>query len=1414
MDGKTMTASLTSREGEASTEPQSLIRDLVRVIVIVSWAFTMTSVCTADDSQMFDALSSDYGSQITPLLKTYCLDCHSAEAKEGEFDLERFANFGDVRHDPAAWQKVAHMFDTGEMPPEDSPQLSEEEHEALTSWVKQYLDAEALANAGDPGPVVLRRLNNAEYTYTIQDLTGLPLEPTREFPTDGAAGEGFTNTGAALSMSPALVSKYLDAAKLIADHAMLLPDGIRFSEGTTRRDRENEYLAEIREIYFRYTGRLGDASVLNHWNVSDPTQVTDEDGRVNLASYLSVLLAHRDRLLEDVTLTDEYALQEGLSPKYLRTLAEMLVSGNSSSVLLDDMRQKWRSATADDAAALAASIGQWQQSLWKFNTVGHFALIRPWQEAVTPLQQEQFISQELPEASSDGTIRLTLVTGAAGDGHASDHVIWRQPRIEREGRPPLLLRDVNGASIVLERLRNESLAAMSRYLSAAHEARTVEKVDADALAEKHNVDAAMLQQWLNYLGIATAGEAQLTELMTHRIQNIGGYAQVNGWGIDGSGDLSLSSNASDDELKIPGDARPHQIVVHPRPDRWVAAGWKSPIAGQVRVKAHVQHAHNACGNGVNWSIELRQGAQRRVLRSGSLDRGGMEDTELISPLRLNAGDVVSLIISARDNNHACDLTEIDLTLTEASGDKGAWSLSGDVADDILTGNPHADRLGNENVWHFYSDHEDGSTPTTAVPPDSLLAQWLDASDTEQASELAEQIASLITQPPAADISMSNAELRLQLTSLNGALFGHLDPAELAKRATDEDVAASPYGVDVERFITTDGEPTADLPVQAPSALEVVLPAEWVAEGTFVTNVTLAPDAEGTASIQAQVMGESPSDIDAVQPGVPVIVRVGSEAERKWTEAFNEFRELFPLAMCYPRIVPVDEVVTLTLLHREDERLCELMLSDDEIAKLDRLWEELHFVSRDKLRIETGFEQLLEFASQDDVPARFEPLREPIEKQAAEFQEELRAAEPHHMRAVLDFASQAWRRPLSGGERSEITQLYDQLREQELSHDEAIHLLFVRVLTSPAFLYKLETPAAGSEPAPVDDWELATRLSYFLWSSLPDDELRQLAESGQLNTDDTLLAQTRRMLNDARIRRLAIEFGCQWLYIREFDEFDEKNEQLYPEFVELRSDMYEESIRVFEDLFRNDRSILSLIDGDHTFLNERLAQHYGIKGVDGDRWRRVSGMRSHGRGSILTQATNLSRQSGASRTSPILRGNWISETLLGERLPRPPANVPLLPESEANNDGLTFRQLTEKHSSDPACMKCHKRIDPMGFTLEEFDAIGRSREQDTNGLPIDTNTTLMDGTPLAGVEGLREYLITVRRDTIVRQFCKKLLGYALGRSVQLSDEPLLTEMMTRLEQQDFRFTAALETIVLSEQFREIRGRDTVTANTTE
>ncbi len=403
--------------------------------------------------------------------------------------------------------------------------------------------------------------------------------------------------------------------------------------------------------------------------------------------------------------------------------------------------------------------------------------------------------------------------------------------------------------------------------------------------------------------------------------------------------------------------------------------------------------------------------------------------------------------------------------------------------------------------------------------------------------------------------------------------------------------------------------------------------------------------------------------------------------------------------------------------------------------------------------------------------------------------------------MLEFADRAWRRPLTEGEQQALRDLYQSLRESEIAHEQAIRLILARVLTSPAFLYKLEQPVAGKEAGPVTDLELATRLSYFLWSSTPDNELRQVAQVGKLTDPAELIVQTRRMRQNPRTRRLALQFACQWLHVREFNQNDDKNEKLYPAFSALRGDMHEETVRFFADMIQNDGSILDMLTADHTFLSAPLAKHYGIDGVGGDGWQRVDGVRGRGRGGVLGMATVLASQSGASRTSPILRGNWVYETLLGERLPRPPANVPQLPETVPSD--LTARQLIERHSSDAACAKCHTRIDPYGFALEQYDAIGRLRPE-----PADTKTTLPGGEEIEGIDGLRTYLATARRDDFVRHFCRKLLGYALGREIQLSDELLLQEMQTKLVANAFRFSVAVETIVASRQFREIRGADMV------
>ena len=289
-----------------------------------------------------------------------------------------------------------------------------------------------------------------------------------------------------------------------------------------------------------------------------------------------------------------------------------------------------------------------------------------------------------------------------------------------------------------------------------------------------------------------------------------------------------------------------------------------------------------------------------------------------------------------------------------------------------------------------------------------------------------------------------------------------------------------------------------------------------------------------------------------------------------------------------------------------------------------------------------------------------------------------------------------------------------------------------------------------------------------------------------------------MLADPRARRFAIEFGCQWLHLRDFDRNDDKNETLYPEFALLRESMYEEVVRFITDLIQNNGSVLDLINANHTFLNGALASHYGVESITGSRWRRVDGVNQFSRGGLLGMASVLALQSGASRTSPILRGNWVSETLLGERLPRPPLDVPVLPEIVPT--GLTAREMIERHSSAPACAQCHERIDPYGFALEQFDAIGRRRPTDVN-----TSTRLLDGRSIEGFEGLKNYLSLDRRDAFIEQFCRKLLGYALGRSVQLSDRPLLESMSERLSKNDYRFHSVVEMIATSSQFRQIRGR---------
>jgi hypothetical protein len=1377
-----------------SARPQAFVALCILVSVSAS-----TTRAVADDETEMRALANAYAFEIRPSFVRYCQKCHSEDRTEADVDLGAFVSLADIRKQPKIWQKVDHMLDTRQMPPKKARQPSDAERTRLSRWVRKYLTAEARASAGDPGPVVLRRLSNAEYTYTVRDLTGVDsLDPTREFPIDGAAGEGFTNTGSALVMSPSLVTKYLDAAKKIARHAVLFPDGIRFSSAATRRDWTDKQLSGLREFYAEYSGSGGGASVVRQGITLD----VNRGGRLDLEKFLAATLVEREALQSGTKTTEQVARECGLNAKYLGTLWRAMTA-KTSSTLLESVRVRWKDAKPGDAKALASEIDSWQKALWKFNSIGHIGKQggpKSWMEAVTPITTRQEFRIKLPEPGGGEDVVIYLAASSVtdgkkgGDGKVGDYVVWKSPRLEGGGQPVLPLRDLAGLQQRLAERRQEVLSKTTKYLAACAEADT--EPDVEALASKHGLNVELLEVWLEYLDLGDPRPVKVTGHFTAKMLKGGNYDFIQGWGTRAT--PSVSANSSDQQVRIPGIARPRSVVAHPSPTLFSAMGWHSPLDAVVRVEARVADAHPECGNGVEWVVQHRSGKKVGKLWQGDFAVRGSAQMPPTT-ISVRRGDLVSFVLGPREGIHSCDLTQVDLVITETGGAQRVWDLAKDVSADILASNPHADSHGNPTTWHFYKGEmktvHSGGGPLVSVPAGSVLAAWQAETDAGKQRAIAERIQALVAGEPPTEDGVPDAVVYQQLRALAAPA---LDASILKDLESDKRFGKHPVG-DVSVSGTIDA---ADLIVAAPVVVEFRIPGSLAAGRELVVSAEVDSEHGREAIVQLEASLTRPALADSLRPERPVVVRDGSQADKLLRRAFDDFRELFPAALCYARIVPVDEVVTLTLFHREDEPLRRLMLEDDEASQLDRLWDELYFVSQEPLLLVTAYEQISQFATQDrpDLVIAFEPMRAPIAKRAEAFRKRLVATEPSHVDAVLEIAGRAWRRSLTVDERQGLRDLYRKLREGEIPHDDAIRLTLARILTSPSFLYRLESPGPGEKATSVSSIELASRLSYFLGSSMPDDELRRVAEAGELTNEKVLLAQTRRLLSSARTRRLAIQFACQWLHIRGFDQNDEKNEKLYPEFATLRVEMYEESVRFFEDMFRNDGSVLGMLNADHTFLNESLATHNGIGGVQGAEWRRVDGVRGKGRGGILAMATVLASQSGASRTSPILRGNWVSETLLGERLPRPPPNVPQLP--DAVPSGRTARELIEAHSSVPECAKCHARIDPYGFALEQYDAIGRLRAD-----IVDTRTQLVDGKAIEGIEGLRAYLAKDRHDDFLQQFCRKLLGYALGRAVQLSDEPLLAELRRRLETNGYRFSVAVEAIVTSRQFREIRGAAT-------
>jgi len=601
-------------------------------------------------------------------------------------------------------------------------------------------------------------------------------------------------------------------------------------------------------------------------------------------------------------------------------------------------------------------------------------------------------------------------------------------------------------------------------------------------------------------------------------------------------------------------------------------------------------------------------------------------------------------------------------------------------------------------------------------------------------------------------------------------------------------------------------------------------------------------------------------MDKARAGDPDLVVPAAERDR-YEAAFARFASVFPDVFYVKergRYFPDDSEDKGRLLSagyhnvmgywRDDTPLMELILDEAGQRRLNRLWDEFDFISDYTAHtwVQFYFNQSGEvqgkgaesgtlrpsdkavsaspviFELRDAYLAKAAPSNNPVAMEAIRYHfqwvndtlrsvERMREeAEPKHVESLVKFAAKAWRRPLSPEERGEVTGYYRSLREKEgLTHEEAIRDSIVRVLMSPKFCYRVDLVevSAGNRQgsaAPLSEYALASRLSYFLWSSMPDDELLARAAAGDLRKPDVLVSQARRMLRDDRARGLAVEFGGNWLDFRRFEEINTVDRDRFPSFTnELREAMFEEPVRFIENMVHNDLPVLELLYGDYAFVNPVLARHYGMPQPTSGGWVRVDHAGKYGRGGVLPMAAFLTENAPGLRTSPVKRGYWVVRRVLGETIPPPPPTVPELPADEAKMN-LPLREMLAKHRENTTCAACHARFDGLGLAFEGYGPIGERRTVDLAGHPVETQAVFPGGRQGDGFEGVRAYIREHREKDFVDSLSRKLLAYALGRSLLLSDEPLIETMKSRLEADGYRFAPLVEAIVASPQFRNKRS----------
>ena len=581
-------------------------------------------------------------------------------------------------------------------------------------------------------------------------------------------------------------------------------------------------------------------------------------------------------------------------------------------------------------------------------------------------------------------------------------------------------------------------------------------------------------------------------------------------------------------------------------------------------------------------------------------------------------------------------------------------------------------------------------------------------------------------------------------------------------------------------------------------LHVVFPP-GVAGISFNMDAAMLPQAAGDAIIRLTLSNEA--DVSKGRPAWTLLADPKSPGYTKWRDDVLSFASVLPQnsqAEANPADrdpIPNDfdntygvpernDFHTKLKYYRFDDFLVKNILDDKTRAELNTAWNDLY--------ASFEFHEIYIKALEDKKgsPSRIAELK----AENAAVDQAMLAAQPGHVEDALQFAAKAWRRPLTPQEKDRLRRFYTQSREtQKLSHADAIRAVIARVLVSPSFLYRLEQPAQTSKRTPLTSWELANRLSFFLWSSVPDAELRRAAEKNELLDPAQLARQTKRMLADPKAARLSTEFFGQWLGFYRFDQFTGADTSRFPEFTDdLKTAMYEEATTFFDYIVRQNRPVSEIISANYTFANPLLAKHYGVKKELTGGTQKIENANDINRGGLLRMGAVLTATSAPLRTSPVKRGDWVLRRILGTPTPPPPPNVPPIAKDDKDASGLTIKARLTEHMKNPACAACHSKIDPLGFPFERYDAVGRYRQTYADGKPVEDEI---------GIEGLIQKLKS-QEPQLLRNMSHKLIGYALGRTVLASDQPLVDRLIQAGGQATF--TQLATEIVTSPQFRYRRG----------